>query len=144
MPAIITLSSKPPPTATERLFMIRQLLRYNLYNDEIALFYIGRIALNEGTVESGRFIPGPHYHTGDEEPSHNANGEYRAGNLTISTTYHGSSNHYPKTAWTAIDSDTYDGAPDAKPPFSCMGYGDTEAEAIVDLMAELFASLTSL
>lgn len=145
MPAIITLSSKPPPTATERLFMIRQLLRYNLYNDEIALFYIGRIALNEGTVESGRFIPGPHYHTGEDDTTSNTNtdGEYKVNNLTISTTYHGAS-VFPKTRWTAIDSETYDGAPDSKPPYNCIGYGNTEAEAIVDLMDELFAAFSSL
>ena len=35
--------------------------------------------------------------------------------------------------WTAVDSDTYDGAPDADPENQIIGYGKTEAEAIIDL-----------
>jgi hypothetical protein len=37
--------------------------------------------------------------------------------------------------WSAIDDDTYDGAPDAGP--QAVGYGATEAEAVADLMAQL-------
>lgn len=36
--------------------------------------------------------------------------------------------------WVAIDSDTYDGAPDAHCP---VGYGETEEEAIGDLLCQL-------
>lgn len=36
--------------------------------------------------------------------------------------------------WYAIDDDTYDGAPDARP---MAGIGSTEAEAIADLMERL-------
>jgi hypothetical protein len=38
------------------------------------------------------------------------------------------------TEWSAIDADTYDGAPDAHSP---IGTGATEAEAIADLMAQI-------
>lgn len=38
-----------------------------------------------------------------------------------------------KFDWSAVDSDTYDGAPDTHP--ACpIGYGATEGEAIVDLL----------
>lgn len=39
--------------------------------------------------------------------------------------------------WSAIDADTYDGAPDTKHPFNAIGYGATEAEAIADLLSQL-------
>ncbi len=39
--------------------------------------------------------------------------------------------------WTAIDSDTYDGAPDAGPISRCIGYGKTEADAVADLEEQL-------
>lgn len=54
--------------------------------------------------------------------------------MKITTTYHGPT-IYPKCAWTAIDEDTYDGAPDSK--CSWMGYGDTEIQAVRDLMLQL-------
>ncbi len=38
--------------------------------------------------------------------------------------------------WSAIDSDTYDGAPDTSPP-SPIGYGPTEAAAIADLLEQI-------
>lgn len=62
--------------------------------------------------------------------------EYKAENLTISTTDHGPT-VYPKSRWTAVDLETYDGAPDTTIPFNCIGYGDTEPEAIVDLMSNM-------
>lgn len=37
--------------------------------------------------------------------------------------------------WSAIDSDTYDGAPDG--PVHPIGYGRTEAEAIADLLEQI-------
>lgn len=133
---------KPNPTAADRLMMIRQLLRMDNYIDEVALFYIGRVALNEGTVERGKFVPNENYNSPNPPfPLLVEEGEYKANNLTISTTYHGAS-VFPKTRWTAIDSETYDGAPDSKPPYNCIGYGDTEAEAIVDLMSEIFAAFS--
>lgn len=39
--------------------------------------------------------------------------------------------------WSAIDADTYDGAPDTKHPFNAIGYGRTEQEAIADLLSQL-------
>lgn len=39
--------------------------------------------------------------------------------------------------WSAIDADTYDGAPDSWPRARCVGYGATEQEAIDDLLASL-------
>ena len=39
--------------------------------------------------------------------------------------------------WSAVDDDTYDGAPDTKWPCNCVGYGPTEQEAIADLMIQL-------
>ena len=41
--------------------------------------------------------------------------------------------------WSAIDADTYDGAPDTKHPFNAIGWGKTEAEAIADLHSQLEA-----
>ncbi len=38
--------------------------------------------------------------------------------------------------WSAIDADTYDGAPDS-PTRNQIGYGKTEAEAIEDLKEQL-------
>lgn len=51
--------------------------------------------------------------------------------MRITTTYHGPT-VYPRCAWTAIDEDTYDGAPDSK--CAHMGFGNTELEAVQDLM----------
>jgi hypothetical protein len=39
--------------------------------------------------------------------------------------------------WSAVDDDSYDGAPDASPRCRAIGHGHTEAEAIADLEAEL-------
>jgi hypothetical protein len=36
--------------------------------------------------------------------------------------------------WSAIDDDTYDGAPDSRCP---VGYGKTEEDAIADLMQQI-------
>ena len=38
--------------------------------------------------------------------------------------------------WSAIDGDTYDGAPDTHPPCP-VGWGATEAEAIADLLEQI-------
>lgn len=38
--------------------------------------------------------------------------------------------------WSAIDEDTYDGAPDTHPPCP-IGRGATEAEAIADLLEQI-------
>lgn len=38
--------------------------------------------------------------------------------------------------WQAVTND-YDGAPDASWPANCIGYGNTEAEAIADLNEQL-------
>ncbi len=38
--------------------------------------------------------------------------------------------------WSAIDGDTYDGAPDTSPPCP-IGWGATEAEAIADLLEKI-------
>ena len=54
--------------------------------------------------------------------------------MKITTTYHGPT-IYPNCSWTAIDEDTYDGAPDSKT--SWMGYGDTEIQAVRDLCLQL-------
>ncbi len=40
-------------------------------------------------------------------------------------------------AWSAIDEDTYDGAPDCIGPEHCVGTGPTEIDAICDLMDQL-------
>lgn len=51
--------------------------------------------------------------------------------------------YWPKPApqrshdWSAIDLDTYDGAEDSHPRSHCVGYGETEEEAIADLKAQL-------
>ena len=42
----------------------------------------------------------------------------------------------PNGQWTAIDNDTYDCAPDAGRA-RAMGWGDTEADAISDLLEQL-------
>jgi hypothetical protein len=52
----------------------------------------------------------------------------------IITNYDASRPHF--ALWAAVTSD-YDGAPDTKPPFSCIGLGETEAEAIADLEEQL-------
>jgi len=39
--------------------------------------------------------------------------------------------------WTAIDDDTYDGAPDSGRRASLTGHGETQAEAIEDLLAQI-------
>lgn len=39
--------------------------------------------------------------------------------------------------WSAIDTDSYDGAPDASPRCRAIGYGRTERDAVIDLMYEL-------
>lgn len=57
----------------------------------------------------------------------------------ISTTYHGHT-LYKDSTWTAIDIDTYDGAPDSRPPFNCVGVGDTELGAIQDLIAQILTA----
>lgn len=57
----------------------------------------------------------------------------------ISATYHGKT-LYKDSTWTAIDIDTYDGAPDSKPPYSCVGVGDTEMSAIQDLITQILAA----
>lgn len=44
--------------------------------------------------------------------------------------------HYTRQ-WTAVDDTTYDG------PGSPVGYGDTEAEAVTDLMEKLSARLAT-
>lgn len=54
----------------------------------------------------------------------------------ISTTYHGRT-LYKDSTWTAVDIDTYDGAPDSKPPYSCVGVGDTEDAAMKDLVSQI-------
>jgi hypothetical protein len=36
--------------------------------------------------------------------------------------------------WSAVDDDTYDGAPDAHSP---IGFGPTQADAIADLMEQM-------
>lgn len=41
-----------------------------------------------------------------------------------------------KFDWCAVDSDTFDGAPDTHPPCP-IGYGSTEAEAIADLLEQI-------
>ncbi len=38
--------------------------------------------------------------------------------------------------WSAVDDDTYDGAPDTSPPCP-IGYGATEADAIADLLTQI-------
>jgi hypothetical protein len=38
--------------------------------------------------------------------------------------------------WSAVDDDTYDGAPDTHPPCP-IGWGATEAEAIADLLEKI-------
>ena len=38
--------------------------------------------------------------------------------------------------WSAVDDDTYDGAPDTHPPCP-IGYGATEAEAVADLLLQI-------
>jgi hypothetical protein len=43
----------------------------------------------------------------------------------------------PLGLWNAIDNNTYDGAEDAGARAHCRGEGTTEAEAIVDLKAQL-------
>lgn len=57
--------------------------------------------------------------------------------MNLSTEDHGAwrdSRGRQHTEWSAIDSDTYDGAPDSRSP---MGVGATEAEAIADLMEQI-------
>ncbi len=57
--------------------------------------------------------------------------------MKISTEDHGAwrdSRGRRHTEWSAIDDDTYDGAPDAHSP---IGRGATEAEAIEDLMTQI-------
>lgn len=39
--------------------------------------------------------------------------------------------------WSAIDEDTYDGAPDAGQRAQMIGFGKTEAEAIADLKQQI-------
>ena len=39
--------------------------------------------------------------------------------------------------WIAYDADTYDGAPDSSVKARCVGYGETEQEAIGSLMSSL-------
>lgn len=57
--------------------------------------------------------------------------------MKIVTTYHGTG--APGARWSAIDDASYDGAGDAVFPFNAMGRGDTEVEAIQDLMAQFEA-----
>ena len=56
--------------------------------------------------------------------------------MRIVTTDHGFT-VYAKSRWTAINSDEYDGAPDSKPPLNCIGFGDTEMEAVEDLFENI-------
>lgn len=39
--------------------------------------------------------------------------------------------------WSAVDDNTYDGAPDSGPPANLVGRGATEAEAIADLLEQI-------
>ena len=50
------------------------------------------------------------------------------------TTYQDDTGYAPQNCrWHAVDSDSFDGAPDTHPP-SSVGYGATPAEAIRDLI----------
>lgn len=54
--------------------------------------------------------------------------------MNIRTTYDPKPIPVRQFDWTAVDDDTYDGAPDAHCP---IGSGTTEAEAIADLLLQI-------
>jgi len=56
--------------------------------------------------------------------------------MKITTDYWPKPIPWRKFDWSAVDSDTYDGAPDTHPPCP-IGRGATEAEAIADLLEQI-------
>ena len=44
---------------------------------------------------------------------------------------------HPFSTWVAYDADTYDGAPDAGRSARRVGYGNTEHEAVADLLRQM-------
>ena len=59
------------------------------------------------------------------------------GKMRIETSYWRKPIPTDKYDWSAIDSDTYDGAPDASRQARAQGHGATEQEAIEDLQEQL-------
>lgn len=59
--------------------------------------------------------------------------------MDIQTSYWAKPIPSRKFDWQAIDASTYDGAPDASPRSRAQGFGQTEQEAIEDLLVQLEA-----
>jgi hypothetical protein len=58
--------------------------------------------------------------------------------MNIRTTYDPKPIPDRRFDWSAVDADTYDGAPDSGARARCCGYGRKEAEAVADLKEQLF------